>query len=148
MMCGRITSKALPTSPGLVPACAIARDFAASPHYNLFMADSLMPGAPIDHGAMVLVTLNTPREKFWGAVLSLTVAGVCVRGIALDSFDDFAHQIKVGESADPALVFFPMHRVERIELDARSGEVPSLAERFFNKSGRHAIEVFFREVGG
>ncbi len=134
--------------PSLAPAFAIARDFAASPHYNLFMADSLMPGAPIDHGAMVLVTLNTPREKFWGAVLSLTVAGVCVRGIALDSFDDFAHQIKVGESADPALVFFPMHRVERIELDARSGEVPSLAERFFNKSGRHAIEVFFHEVGG
>jgi hypothetical protein len=111
-------------------------------------ADSLMPGAPLDHGAMVLVTLNSPREKFWGAVLSMTVAGVCVRGISLDSFDDFAHQIKTGDSVDPALVFFPMHRVERIELDARSGEVPSLSERFLNKSGLNPIEVFFREVGG
>lgn len=107
-----------------------------------------MPGAPLDHGAIVLVTLNSPREKFWGAVLSMTVAGVCIRGISLESFDDFAHQIKVGESADPALVFFPMHRVERIELDTRSGEVPSIAERFLTKSGHNAIEVFFREVGG
>ncbi len=107
-----------------------------------------MPGAPLDHGAMVLVTLNSPREKFWGAVLAMTVAGVCVRGISLDSLDDFAHQIKVGESADAAVVFFPMHRVERIELDARYGDVPSLAERFLHKSGHNAIEVFYREVGG
>jgi hypothetical protein len=41
-----------------------------------------------------------------------------------------------------------MHRVERIELDARDGEVPSLSERFLGKSGHNAIEVFYREVGG
>ncbi len=117
-------------------------------HYNLAMADSLMPGAPFDHGAMVLVTLNAPREKFWGAVLAMTTAGVSVRGISLESFDDFARQIKSGESADPNVVFFPMHRVERIELDAREGEVPSLSERFLGKSGRHPIEVFYREVSG
>jgi hypothetical protein len=118
------------------------------PIYNQQMAETLMPGAPLEHGAMVLVTLNSPREKFWGAVLAMTVAGVCVRGISLESFDDFAHQIKTGESADPAVVFFPMHRVERIELDARYGDVPSLSERFFGKSGHNAIEVFYREVGG
>lgn len=112
------------------------------------MSDTLMPGAPLDHGAMVLVTLNFPREKFWGAVLAMTVAGVCIRGISLESFDDFAHQIKAGESAEPAVVFFPMHRVERIELDARYGDVPSLSERFLTKSGHNAIEVFYHEVGG
>lgn len=110
------------------------------------MAD-MMPGAPLDHGAVVLVTLNSPREKFWGAVLAMTVAGVCVRGISLEAFDDFAHQLKTGESTDAAVVFFPMHRVERIELDARNGEVPSLAERFLGKSGHNAFDVFYREVG-
>jgi hypothetical protein len=112
------------------------------------MSETLMPGAPLDHGAMVLVTLNSPREKFWGAVLALTAAGVCIRGISLESFDDFSRQIKTGDNADPAVVFFPMHRVERIELDARYGDVPSLAERFLTKSGLNAIEVFYREVGG
>ena len=102
---------------------------------------------PFERGALVVVSLNSPREKFWGGLLSLTVAGVSLRGITLESLDDFARQLKIGELADPGLVFFPMHRVERIELDTRSGEVPSLAERFLAKSGLNAIEVFCREVG-
>jgi len=46
------------------------------------------------------------------------------------------------------VVVLPMKRKERIELDARYGDVPSLAERFLTKSGLNAIEVFYREVGG
>lgn len=102
---------------------------------------------PFESGSLVVVSLNSPREKFWGALLSMSVAGISLRGITLDALDDFARQLKVGDSADPGLVFFPMHRVERIELDTRNGEVPSLAERFLAKSGLHAIEVFCREVG-
>ncbi len=70
-----------------------------------------------------------------------------MRGISLDSLEDFAHQLRSGDSADPAIVFFPMHRVERVEVDLRNGDVPSLAERFLTKSGKHAIEVFCREEG-
>ncbi len=102
---------------------------------------------PFDPGALVVVSLNSPREKFWGSLISLTVAGICLRGITLDALDDFARQLRQGDSADPGLVFFPMHRVEKIELDTRSGDVPSLAERFHAKSGLSAIEVFCREVG-
>jgi hypothetical protein len=29
-----------------------------------------------------------------------------------------------------------MHRIERMESDARNGEIPSLQERFENKAGR------------
>jgi hypothetical protein len=92
-------------------------------------------------GAVVLVTLNTPREKFWGAVLELTPAGLGVRGINLNSFDDFARMVREGEPVAAGAVFFPMHRVERIELDARNGDIPSLAERFASKSGRDIAEV-------
>jgi hypothetical protein len=95
---------------------------------------------------MVLVTLNNPREKFWGMVLSLDQAGACLRGIDLLSIDDFSRLVKSGEAASPAVVFFPMHRVERIELDARSGEIPSLAEQFAAKAGIEA-EKFFQESG-
>ena len=86
-------------------------------------------------GALVLVTLNTPREKFWGAVLEITPAGVSIRGLDLNSFDDFARQLRAGESATAGLVFFPMHRVERMELDTRNGDIPSLRERFEEKTG-------------
>jgi hypothetical protein len=91
---------------------------------------------PFTKGAIVLVTLNTPREKFWGAVLDISASGIAMRGIDLNSFDDFARLINAGENATPASVFFPMHRVERIELDARNGDIPSLSERFENRTGR------------
>ncbi|HEY6971100.1 MAG TPA: hypothetical protein VJA94_17965 [Candidatus Angelobacter sp.] len=89
-------------------------------------------------GSMVLVTLNDPREKFWGLLLSLDQAGISLRGIDLHSLDDFAQLMKSGEPASPSAVFFPMHRIERVELDARNGEIPSLAEQFTAKAGKSA----------
>ncbi len=96
-------------------------------------------------GAVVLVTLNSPREKFWGAVLELTPAGLGVRGIDLNSLDDFARLLRDDEPAAAGAVFFPMHRIERIELDTRNGAIPSLAERFAAKSGRDAAQ--FLDLG-
>ena len=93
-------------------------------------------------GALVLVTLNNPREKFWGAILELTPAGVSVRGIDLNSFDDFAGQVKAGDPVSAGAVFFPMHRIERIELDAHNGEFPSLQERFEEKTGQGVAPLF------
>jgi hypothetical protein len=95
-------------------------------------------------GTLVLVTLNGPREKFWGMVLALDGAGVTLRGLDLHSLDDFVHLVKTGEPATASVVFFPMHRVERIERDDRSGEIPSLAEQFASKTGQD-IHKFFRE---
>lgn len=92
--------------------------------------------SPFVKGTIVLVTLNTPREKFWGAVLTISPSGVSIRGIDLNSFEDFARLVKAGENVTPASVFFPMHRVERIELDARNGDIPSIGERFENRTGR------------
>ena len=106
-----------------------------------------MNTTPIFHpGATVLVTLNNPREKFWGVVLALDHAGVSLRGIDLHSLDDFAQLIKSGEAASASVVFFPMHRIERIELDERNGDIPSLAEQFASKSGR-SISRLFQEAG-
>jgi hypothetical protein len=74
-------------------------------------------------------------------VLELSTAGFGVRGIDLNSFDDFAHLVRSGEAATASAVFFPMHRIERIELDTRNGSIPSLAERFSSKSGREVADV-------
>ena len=101
-------------------------------------------GQMILPGSMVLVTLNDPREKFWGLLLSLDQAGISLRGIDLHSLDDFAQLMKSGEPASPSAVFFPMHRIERVELDARNGEIPSLAEQFTAKAGKSA--KIFRQV--
>lgn len=91
--------------------------------------------------ALVVVTLGNPREKFWGVLLELDAAGVAVRGIDLTSLDDFAQMLKSGDSAVPGTVFFPMHRVERMELDCRNGPIASIAEEFEQKTGRSAAKI-------
>ena len=93
-------------------------------------------------GALVLIALSTPREKFWGALLEVSPAGVSVRGLDLNSLEDFARQLRAGDPVAPAAVFFPMHRIERMELDVRYGEIPSLGERFESKAGRAISTVF------
>jgi len=90
------------------------------------------------HGAIVLITLNSPREKFWGAVLEINPAGVSVRGIDLISFDEITSMLRSDDHVMPATVFFPLNRLERMELDVTNGPIPSLAERFQSKSGRSA----------
>jgi hypothetical protein len=91
---------------------------------------------PFSAGNVVIVTLNMPREKFWGTLLALTPADASLRGVDLNSLDDFARQVRDGDDVNANMVFFPMHRIERIESDTRNGDIPSLQERFQNKAGR------------
>lgn len=87
--------------------------------------------------SVVIVSLTAPKEKIWGQLLSLGAAGVTVRGIDLNSFDDFLRQILHQEEVTVGMttVFYPVHRVERIALDEPSGTLPSLSDRFRQKVG-------------
>jgi hypothetical protein len=90
---------------------------------------------PFSPGAMVIVTLGNPRDKFWGMILALAPEGLSMAAVELASFEDFVLMVKDGESFSPAIVFFPMHRIERIELDLPDGNLPSLSQRFSAKTG-------------
>jgi hypothetical protein len=103
--------------------------------------NACMAADPFAGHPMVLVTLNAPREKFWGRVLSISAAGVSLRGIDLQAFAELMRATRAGEALQAATVFFPMHRIERIELDIRSGEIPALAERFRERTGQNIGEL-------
>jgi hypothetical protein len=90
---------------------------------------------PFPPGTWVIVTLGNPREKLWGAILSLAPEGLSLCGIEIASFDDLISLVKEGEPFSPSVVFFPMHRIERIELDLPDGNLPSLSQRFQQKTG-------------
>lgn len=98
---------------------------------------------PFHPGAMVVLTLGNPREKFWGAILSLTAEGISLRGIELASFDDLVAMVKDGDAFSPGVIFFPMHRVERMELDLADGNLPSLTQRFATKTGRDPAGLLY-----
>ena len=91
--------------------------------------------APLVPGVVVIATLSNPREKFWGMVLALAGEGLSLSGAELASFEDLAVMVRDGEPFTPAVVFFPMHRIDRVELDLPDGNLPSLSQRFFAKTG-------------
>lgn len=97
-------------------------------------------------GAIVLATLRDPREKFWGALLALDPAGVSLQGLELSSFEDATSAVIAGESLHTAVLFFPMLRVERIELDLPEGTLPSLSQRFQSRTGMDARAALTQTV--
>jgi hypothetical protein len=99
---------------------------------NSFAANKRASFAP---GAIVIATLSNPREKFWGMILALAPEGLSLSGAELASFEDIAVMVRDGEPFTPAVVFFPMHRIERVELDLPDGSLPSLSQRFLAKTG-------------
>ncbi len=100
-------------------------------------AFDLAPGTP------VLVYLHSPREKIFGALVSLAPSGVTLRGLDLLSLEDWMRQEARGETSGLGLasVFYPMWRVERMERDESVGELEGLAERFHRLTGRAFVEA-------
>lgn len=98
-------------------------------------------------GAMVIATLGNPREKIWGVVLSLKVEGLSLCGVELSSFDELISMVKHGEPFSSSVLFFPMHRIERIELDLPNGNAESLSQRFTAKTELNAVAALLASCG-
>jgi hypothetical protein len=90
----------------------------------------------IEEGTCVVLHLHNPREKLWGLITDISVAGIQIRGVDLHTFDDWVRMITRNEqNIGLTHIFFPMWRVERIALDETVGEILSLQEVFHNKVG-------------
>jgi hypothetical protein len=99
--------------------------------------------------SLIIVNLVNPKEKFFGVLMALSSAGVTMRGINLDSFEDWIHQIARNEEPDLDLItmFVPLFRVERIFLDEPSGAIKSYGQRFEEVAGT-TIRKFLGLDGG
>jgi hypothetical protein len=101
-------------------------------------------------GSTVVIYLQSPKEKVWGVLISLTPAGVVLRGIDLATFDDWMRQEARGEEELIGLttIFYPMHRVVRLERDETVGPLTSYADRFAREVGRSVGAVLGLEPKG
>ncbi len=96
----------------------------------------------------VLVNLQNPREKVWGILLSIQESGINVRGIDLNSFDDWSRSVGRGESEiGLSTMFLPIHRVERANEDESVGSVRSLADLFEERVGKDVWTYLGLEPG-
>jgi hypothetical protein len=102
-------------------------------------------GAPfhLAEGSPVILYLQGPKEKVWGLLLSLDPAGIAVRGLDLAVFEDWMRQEARREESliMPTTLFYPMHRVERLERDETSGPLPGYVDRFALEVGRSVRQV-------
>ncbi len=96
----------------------------------------------IDADAAVILVLHTPREKCWGILDEINAAGVFLRGLDLNSFDDWLRSVAHDE---PFVglndLFFPLWRVERISRDEASGSIPALFEQAEKRTRRRIVEL-------
>ncbi len=90
----------------------------------------------IETGESVIIVMQNPREKIFGVLHEINAAGIFVRGIGLEYFDEWTQAIKNGEQYLPMQdSFYPMWRVERISRDESSYEIDSMQEQFEQRTG-------------
>ena len=112
------------------------------------MSGTDKPATFMARGTPVLIVLHSPREKCWGLLDEISAAGVFLRGLDLNAFDEW---ISAVVHQEPFLglssMFFPMWRVERIAKDETAGEVPSLSQQAEQRTGR-SIEELLKDDDG
>ncbi len=97
----------------------------------------------LTEGTAIVVVLQEPREKIWGVMREINSAGVFVKGLDLNSFEDLVQATAnnapfygMGE------YFFPMWRIERITNDDDDGDIPSMQEQFEQRTGLNISDFF------
>lgn len=97
----------------------------------------------IKSGVPIILVLHSPREKCWGVLEEISAAGVFLRGLDLNAFDDWMRAVMHDEPfIGLSDLFFPMWRIERVSRDESAGGVLSLAEQFEQRTGRSLQEIF------
>jgi len=97
----------------------------------------------IDAGALVVVHCSNPKEKLWGMLLRLDTVGLQLRGLDLNSVEDWLRQELAGGDAliVPSTLFIPSTRLERVYLDQSAGPVQSFGDRYRAACGRDVREA-------
>ncbi|GMU66863.1 MAG: hypothetical protein AMXMBFR36_31370 [Acidobacteriota bacterium] len=94
-------------------------------------------------GALVVVHLANPTEKFWGVLEGLEPVGATFRGISLDVFEEW--MTEMAREGTPSLglstQFVPLFRLERIFLDEPVGEVESYRQRLERRTRRPVAAI-------
>jgi len=97
----------------------------------------------LEEGSAVILYLQSPKEKVWGLLVSLAQAGIVLHGLDLAVFEDWMRQEARQEESliAPTTLFYPMHRVEKVERDETSGSLPGYVDRFALEVGRSVRHV-------
>lgn len=90
----------------------------------------------MEKNSIVVLNLQNPREKILGKLIEISVSGMTLRGIDVNSFNDWLNQISNPDNMPicPTTAFYPMHRIVSCYLDEDAGSVPSFSSRFLKRT--------------
>jgi hypothetical protein len=97
----------------------------------------------IEAEELVVVHCSSPRQRLWGVLLRLDAVGVMLRGLDINSVEDWLRQEISGSERliGPSTVFIPSHRIEQISLDEASGGAPGIGDRLAAACGANARDL-------
>ena len=106
------------------------------------MSDIRSDMSKISRGKPIILVMHSPREKCWGILDEITSAGVFLRGLDLNAFDEWIRAVTHNEPfIGFGSLFFPLWRVERIAQDEPAGGLPSLAQQAEQRTGQSLTEL-------
>ena len=95
-----------------------------------------------------MIVLHSPREKCWGILDEINAAGVFLRGLDLNAFDEWIRSVVHHEPfIGLGSMFYPMWRVERVVKDESAGGVQSLREQAEQRTGLSLDELMNADDG-
>lgn len=93
-------------------------------------------------GDFVNIYLIDPIEKIWGRLVQIDTAGIVVRGIDVKWIESFRYQCnKTEQEVFPQTSFWPMRRVQRIDMDEAMSGIPSVIDSIIRSTGMSADEI-------
>lgn len=103
----------------------------------------------VEKGSLVILHCANPREKMWGVMQRLDAVGVVVRGLDLESVEDWLRQERAGNDRliGATTFFVPLHRVLRIDLDESTLAVESYGDRYRAACGGDVLDVLLGDTG-
>jgi hypothetical protein len=104
----------------------------------------------IDSGSLVIVHCANPKEKVWGVLMRLDTVGAVIRGLDINSVEDWIRQERAGRDPGigPSTFFLPTHRILRIDLEESHGAVEGYGDRFVALCGRDARQALLASQHG
>ena len=91
----------------------------------------------------VIANLHSPREKIWGILLSINNHGIILRGIDINSFEDWSRAVmnpSINEAIGLSTMFIPMIRLEKVIADETTGSLKSFSQKFRDRVGKEVLE--------
>jgi hypothetical protein len=103
----------------------------------------------LEEGMPVVVHLVAPKEQVWGVLVSLSASGIVTRGIDMRAFDEWVRQAARADQETMlglSTLFYPMHRIERVEKDETIGPVEGHAARLEREVGEALHKIVVRDA--